>query len=145
MIQPTAEGSTMPEALYCAPSALRGMLIGPSCLSGSAAVAVSCCGLAPGESATVTVTGPLRPGSSVTVAVRPLPRATVDERALARSVARAARPGGSATSTDVTASTPIATTVSASTVRLMRATGGTATSTGTSTGGSVIAYATGRT
>src|SRR5262249_60694911 len=87
-------------------------------------------------------------GSSVTVAMRPSPRATCAERALPRAVASAALPGGSATRTDVTASTATPTASSAKTLRRSRPTGAATTSTGggaTSTGVSVIAYATGRT
>src|SRR5262249_40580605 len=147
-VQRPADGSTTPDAEYSGPLSRSGMAIGPSCSAGSAAVADSSCGLGPGDSATGTVTGPCRPGSSVTVAVRPSPSATCAERALARSVASAAFPGGSATSTDVTASTATPIASSAKTLRRNRATGGTTTSTGgatTSTGASVIAYATVRT
>ncbi len=118
MIHRPAAGSTTPDAVNVAPSwvaSLNG--IGPSCLSGKAAVAVTCNGLGPADNAIVIDTGPCLPGSIVTVASRPPPIDVVAVWGWARVVASAARPGGSATRTAVTASTTSATSSSAKTER----------------------------
>ncbi len=141
-----AAGRSTPLAEYVPPAlAVSRSGSGPSWRSGSVAVPETDVAGVPGLSATLTVTSPCVPGSTVTATLCPPPSVADAVTGLRCSAASASRPRGSDTSTAVAASTAAASTTSTSTPRRIRSVGtggGGGGSGGASSSPVVIAYAT---